>query len=170
MATLAQRSSSASPSMLFMRWSSSLSTKSYPPLFVASTNILIIGGDINAQIGKNEHNKFCLHNSSNKQISHLKKRQHALILNSRKRRENYGLTLTQIILKQIDYILINKKWINSTLNCEAYSSFEGVSSNHRFVIEKIRLSIYAGIGRKRPKPHTMTVPCFTIEILVINIQ
>ena len=31
---------------------------------------------------------------------------------------------------QIDYILINKKEINSALNCEAYFSFEGVSSDH----------------------------------------
>ena len=30
---------------------------------------------------------------------------------------------------QIDYILINKKWKNSAMNCEAYSSFEGVSTD-----------------------------------------
>ena len=29
-------------------------------------NVLIISGDINAQIGRNESNKFCLHNSSNR--------------------------------------------------------------------------------------------------------
>ena len=29
---------------------------------------------------------------------------------------------------QIDYGFINKKWNNSALNCEAYSSFKGVSS------------------------------------------
>ena len=38
---------------------------------------------------------------------------------------------------QVDYILMNKKWINSTLNCGAYSSFEGVSSDHRIVTTKI---------------------------------
>ena len=36
---------------------------------------------------------------------------------------------------------MNKKWTKSTLNCEAYSSFEGVSSDHRFVTAKIRLSL-----------------------------
>ena len=41
---------------------------------------------------------------------------------------------------QIDYVLINKKWKNSAMNCEAYSSFEGVSSHHRIVTAKIRLS------------------------------
>ena len=42
---------------------------------------------------------------------------------------------------QIDYVLINKKWKNSAMNCEAYSSFEGVSSDHRIVPAKIRLSL-----------------------------
>ena len=42
---------------------------------------------------------------------------------------------------QIDDVFINKKWNNSTLNCEAYSSFEGVSTNHRIVTAKIRLSL-----------------------------
>ena len=42
---------------------------------------------------------------------------------------------------QIDYLFINRKWKNSTMNCEAYSTFEGVSSDHRIVTAKIRLSI-----------------------------
>ena len=42
---------------------------------------------------------------------------------------------------QIDYVFINKKWKNSTMNSEAYSSFEGVSSDHRIVTAKIRLSL-----------------------------
>ena len=42
---------------------------------------------------------------------------------------------------QIDYIFMNKKWNNSALICEAYSSFEGVSSDHRIVTAKIRLSL-----------------------------
>ena len=37
---------------------------------------------------------------------------------------------------QIDYVLINKKWKNSTMNCEAYSSFEGASTDHRIVTAK----------------------------------
>ena len=42
---------------------------------------------------------------------------------------------------QIDYVLISKKWKNSAMNCEAYSSFEGVSSDHRIDTAKIRLSL-----------------------------
>ena len=42
---------------------------------------------------------------------------------------------------KIDYVLINKKWKNSAMNCETYFSFEGVSSDHRIVTAKIRLSL-----------------------------
>ena len=39
---------------------------------------------------------------------------------------------------QIDYVFINKKWKNSAMNCETYTSFAGVSSDHRIVTVKIR--------------------------------
>ena len=48
---------------------------------------------------------------------------------------------------QIDYIFINKKWHNSALNCKAYSSFEGVSTDHRIVTAKIRLSLRKNVTR-----------------------
>ena len=35
-------------------------------------NVLIIGGDMNAQIGKNINNKFSLHKTSNRNGVHLK--------------------------------------------------------------------------------------------------
>ena len=41
---------------------------------------------------------------------------------------------------QIDYVFMNKKWKNTVVNCAAYSSFIGVTSNHRIVSAKIRLS------------------------------
>ena len=34
-------------------------------------NVLVIGGDMNAQIGKNINHKFSLHNSSNRNEEHL---------------------------------------------------------------------------------------------------
>ena len=56
--------------------------------------------------------------------------------------ENYGSIPIQItVAHSLDYILINKKWINSVLNCKAYFSFERVSSDHRIVLAKIRLSV-----------------------------
>ena len=34
-------------------------------------NLLVIGGDLNAQIGKNRNNKYSLHNTSNRNGQHL---------------------------------------------------------------------------------------------------
>ena len=53
---------------------------------------------------------------------------------------------------QIDYVLINKKW-NSTLNCEAYSSFEGVSSDHQIFTAKIRLTLRKNATRNPTTIH-----------------
>ena len=58
---------------------------------------------------------------------------------------------------QIDYVLINRKWKNSAMNCEAYSSFESVSSDHRIVTAKVRLSLRKMPHVKR-QPSTMTGP------------
>ena len=54
---------------------------------------------------------------------------------------------------QIDYVLINKKWKNSAMNCEAYSSFEGVSTDHRIVTAKIRLSLRKNAKRTATTKH-----------------
>ena len=54
---------------------------------------------------------------------------------------------------QIDYIFINTKWKNSAIKCEAYSSFEGVSSDHRIVTAKIRLSLRKNATRTVTTKH-----------------
>ena len=54
---------------------------------------------------------------------------------------------------QIDYVLINKKWKNSAMNFDAYSSFEGVSSDHRIVTAKIRLSLRKNAKRTATTKH-----------------
>ena len=63
---------------------------------------------------------------------------------------------------QLDYILINKKWINSTFNGEVYSSFEVVSFNHRIISTKIHQSLHG--NKKQLKPHIMTAPRLPIGI------
>ena len=106
-------------------------------------NMLVIGWDMNAQIGKNGNNKYSLHNTSNRNGQHLtdfmiENRLACLNTNYQKREgKQYYANNTKA---QIDYVLMNKKWKNSPMNCEAYSSFEGVSTDHRIVTEKIRLS------------------------------
>ena len=60
---------------------------------------------------------------------------------------------------------MNKKWMNSALNCEVYS-FEGLSSNDRIVRAKTCLSLCR--NKKQSKLHIMTGPHLPIQILAIN--
>ena len=105
--------------------------------------VLIIGGDMNAQIGKKVNNKFSLHNSSNRNGEHptdftLENRLTFLNIKFQERKGKlWTYTYANNANAQIDYILINKKWNNSALNCEVYSSFEGMSTNHQIVMAKI---------------------------------
>ena len=122
-------------------------------------DVLVIGGDKNAQIGKNVNHKFSLHNSSNRNRQHLtdftiENRLTCLNTNFQKREGKlWTYTCTNNTKTQIDYVFINKKWINSALNCEAYPSFEGVSSNHRIVAAKIRLSLRKDVTRTTTTVH-----------------
>ena len=109
--------------------------------------MLVIGGDMNAQIGKNGNNRYSLHNTSNRNEQHLtefmmENRLTCLNTNYQKREGKlWTYTYANNSKAQIDDVFINKKWKNSAMNCEAYSSFEGVSSNHRIVTAKIWLSL-----------------------------
>ena len=110
-------------------------------------HILIIGGDMNVQIDKNVSHKFSLHNSSNRNGEYLTDftLENRLTCLNTKFQKRKGKLWTYIYANntkaRIDYVFINKKWNNSTLNCKAYSSFEGVSSDHWIVTVNIRLSL-----------------------------
>ena len=99
------------------------------------------------KIGKNGNNKFCFHNSSNRYVgylAHFSFTNRFACLNTKLEKRG-GKQWTYInpnnSKAQQGYIFIYKKWINTTLNCEAYSCFEGVSSNHRIISAKICLSL-----------------------------
>ena len=102
---------------------------------------------MNAQIRKNRNNGYSFHNTSNRNGQHLtefmiENRLTCVNTNYQKREGKlWTYTYANNSKAQIDYVLINKKWKNSMMNCEAYSSFEGVSSNHQIVTAKIRLSV-----------------------------
>ena len=104
-------------------------------------------GPLNAQIGKNVNNKFSSSNSSNRNVEHLTDftlENSLTCLNTKFQKRKGKLwtyTYTNNAEAQISNILINKKWNNSALNCEAYSSFEGVSSDYQTVTAKIQLSL-----------------------------
>ena len=42
---------------------------------------------------------------------------------------------------QLDYIMINRKWKNSSKNCRDYGSFESIASDHRSVSAHLKLSL-----------------------------
>ena len=86
-------------------------------------NLLVIGGDMNAQSGKNRNNKYSLHNASNRNGQHLidfmiENRLTCLNTNFQKR-EGKLWTYANKSKAQIDCVLINRKWKKSAMNCEA---------------------------------------------------
>ena len=141
---------------------------------IPKRNVLVIGGDMNAQIGQNVNHKFSLHNSSNRNEEHLTdftlKNRLTYPHTKFPKREGklWNYTYANNTKAQIDYIFMNKKWNNSALNCEAYSSFKSMCSDHRIVTAKYDWA-YEGIWPEQPL-YTMTSPCSTTGILKINIR
>ena len=121
-------------------------------------NVLVIGGDMNAQIGKNG-NKYSLHSTSNRNGQHLtdfmiENRLACLSTNFQKREGNlWTYTYANNNKAQIDYVFINKKWKNSAMNSEAYSFIEGMSSDHQIVTTKMRLSLRKNATRTATTKH-----------------
>ena len=122
-------------------------------------NVFVIGGDMNTQIGKNVDSKFSLHNSSNKNEEHLihftlENRLTCLNIKFQKRKGKiWTSTYANNAKAQKDYFLINKEWNDTALNCKSYSSFKGVSSDHRIVTAKIRLSQRRNAARTTTTVH-----------------
>ena len=82
---------------------------------IPKLNLLVIGRDMNAQIGKNGNNKYSLHNTSNRNGQHLtdfmiENRLTCLNINYQKREGKlWTYTYTNNSKVQIDYVFINKK-------------------------------------------------------------
>ena len=116
-------------------------------------NVHVISGDVNALIGKNGNHKYSLRNSSNRNRQHLtdftiENRLTFLNTNFQKREGKlWTYPYANNTKAQIDYVFINMKWKNSAVNCEAYASFEGVSSDHWTDTAKIRLSLWKNTTR-----------------------
>ena len=83
-------------------------------------NVLFIGGDMSAQIGKNGNNKYSLHNTSNRNRQHLtdfmtENKLTCLNTNYQKRKGKlWTYSYVNNSKAQIDYVFINKKWKNTT--------------------------------------------------------
>ena len=131
----------------------------YDELFSLVLSILKHNGDMNAQTGNNRNHKFSLHNSSNRNGQHLtdftiENRLTWFNTNFQKREGKlWTYTYTNNTKAKIDYVFINMKWNNSALNCKAYSSFEGVFSDHWIVMLKIGLSLRKNATRTTTNVH-----------------
>ena len=66
--------------------------------------------------------------------------------------KKWTFTYPNGIKAQLDLILINRKWINSAMNCEPFNSFNTVSSDHRIVTATIRLSLRANKPKSTKNP------------------
>ena len=98
----------------------------------------------------NTHHEFTYHHTSYRNGEYL---EHFLIENGflcintrfqKRRGKLWTHTYPNGDRAQLDYMMINKKWINSVQNCEAYYSLEGIegiSTDHRIVPLRIKLSL-----------------------------
>ena len=81
---------------------------------------------MNAQIGKIVNNKFSLHDLTNRNWEHLMDftLENGLICLNTKfqkiKEKLWTYTYPKNPKAQLDYILMNKEWINTALNSEAY--------------------------------------------------
>ena len=119
---------------------------------VPAHNFLAILGDFNARLGP-EDTPFPYHDSTNRNGAYLTAflTEHELLAANTIFRKRTGKRWTfrdraTGMLRQLDYILVRKKWRNSIMNAEPYSTFSSVGSDHRVVSMKVRLSL------RVPKP------------------
>ena len=114
---------------------------------------------MNVQIGKNVNHKFSLHNSSDRNGEHLTHFTLENILTclntkfQKRKGKLWAYTDVNTTKAQINDVFINKKWNNSALNCKGYSSFVGVSTDHRNVTAKIRVSLRRNTVRTTTTVH-----------------
>ena len=127
-------------------------------------NILIIGGDLNAQLGKDLGNASN-HNYGNTFYYDVTKNfSNGMLLAELCNTTN--MTPVQTLfqhpksklwthrrpngdLEQLDHILINRKWINSVRSCQAHNSVE-LNSDHRILAANIKVSLQSHTKKKLP--------------------
>ena len=122
---------------------------SSPVRSVPKNSALIIDGDLNAQIGQNIHHKFTCHHTSNRNgkcLEYFLIKNGLLSINTQSQKkggELWSLTYPNGDRALLHYMMINKKWLNSVRNCEAFHSLEGISTDLRIVSLRIKLSLRA---------------------------
>ena len=114
---------------------------------VPKHNVILVAGDLNSHLGHKEGFKFSSHMHTNRNGYLLKdylQENNMLSLNTlyqKRPGQRWTHTSPNGIKSQLDFILINKKWKNTSRNCRAYNSFVSLASDHRIVSAKLCLSL-----------------------------
>ena len=111
---------------------------------VPAHNLLVVAGDFNAQIGSLFTFNTKETNCNGEKLADYAEEFQLLVTNTKFMKPANKLWTFQLPSgkrTQIDYVLVRKKWKNSIMNCQAYSSFSSVGSDHRVVSCTIRLSL-----------------------------
>ena len=120
---------------------------------IPAHNFVTLAGDFNAQVGS-EDVRFSFNSATNRNGEKLLDfaEEFQLSLASTNFMKPLNKLWTYESPKedrtQIDYIIVRKKWSNSVRDCQSYSSFSTVRSDHRVVSATICLSLRVS---KRPQ-------------------
>ena len=137
-------------------------------------NVFVIGGDMNAQIGKNGNHKYSLHNSSNKNGQHLtdfttENRLTCLNTNFQKRKGKlWTYTYANKSKALIVYVFINKKWKKSAIKLRGILLFRGCVLRPPKCHGKKYDWTYEETPHEQRPPNTMTGSFLTTGILEVN--
>ena len=114
---------------------------------VPAHNFVAVLGDFNARLGP-EAARYTYHNDTNRNGTYLAEllSEFGLIAANTLFQKRRGKLWTfrdraTDSLRQLDYILVRRKWRNSIHNAEAYNILCTVGSDHRLVCAKIKLSL-----------------------------
>jgi exonuclease III len=116
-------------------------------------NVTILGGDFNAKLGHDKGHTHSFQTETNRNGSHLidfLNENKMICINTKfqkRRGKKWTFSYPNGVKAQIDFLLINKKWKNSAINCEAFNSFT-VDSDHRIVTATLKLKLRA--NKKKP--------------------
>ena len=136
-------------------------------------NVLVISGDMNAQIGKNGNHKYSLHNSSNKNGQHLtdftiENRLTCLNTNFQKREGKLRTyTYANNTKAQLDFVFINKKWKNNAVIARLTPLSRVCPPITELSRQKYDWAYERMPPEQRP-PYTMNGPFLIRRILEIN--
>ena len=132
---------------------------------VPKHNVLIIGGDFNAKVGRTDGFTFAYHETTNRNRQYLTDLPHEnnlTCLNTRFQKtsnKTWSYTYPNEHKAQLDYIIINNKWKNSAHDCESTNKLNNVFSGHRVVTATLQLSLRAN------KPKTKAAPRYDWSVL-----